>query len=63
MHVRTASTSLYDAKNSLLFGKELIDPTFAVINTAINKTLDGSVKPSTVPAAPVTQQQTTTTSK
>ena len=53
MHVRTASTQLYDAKNSLLFGKELIDPTWETIATAINKDLG-----TPVPSAPTDSAKT-----
>lgn len=59
MKVRTASTQLFDAKNSLLFSKELTDPSWAMITAAINKDLtqptSTKVQGSTVPAVPVKQ--------
>ncbi len=55
MHVRTASTQLYDAKNSLLFGKELVDPTWQTIHEAINKNLGAGSPSPTVTAAPSTK--------
>jgi len=37
--VRTAGTAQFDAKNSLLFGKELINPTWKLISDALTATI------------------------